>query len=136
MVVALAVLVVLGTIFASVLSGRGHAFRPTLAETRVRRTSGGNLGSVLAVVGIASLVLEAATSWPLSRIPGVAPLIVGVVVTLILGVVVARSATELLTAGLGVGLLILTIGLGGAVQLAIVVALLLWLLGLIRGFFA
>lgn len=136
MLEVLAVLIVLATVFSLLVSGRGHAFRPGLAQTRMQRVSGTNVASVLAIVGVASLVLEFAASSPLSRIPGIAPLIVSAVVILIVGIVVARSATELVLAVLGIGLLITTVGFSGALQLAILVALMIWILGIVRGFFA
>jgi len=94
------------------------------------------LSSILAVVGIAGLILEAGNSAVLSSIPGVAPVLVAISVVLIIGVVVGRGITELIVGMLGVGMLALSVGVSGAIGLAVLVALMLWLLGVVRGLFA
>lgn len=136
MVSVLAILVVLGLVLALMIGGRGHGLRPALANTTVRKATGPNFASMLAVVGIASLILEAASLPVLGEVPGVAPLLVAIAVVLILGVVAARSVTEVILGLLGVGVLILTAGVSGALMLTALVLLMWWLLALVRGFLA
>lgn len=133
MVSVLAVLIMLATVFAVMLGGHGHGYRPGLAKTRMRKASGPNSGSVLAVIGIAGLVLELGNLSFVSGVPGVAPLLVALAVVLIIGVVVGRSVTEIILSILGIGLLVLSVGVSGALTLAILAGLMLWLLGAVRG---
>lgn len=133
MVEPLALLIVLGTVFAIIIGGRGHRFRPGLARTSARKSSGPNAASILAVVGIASLILEAGNLPVLNGIPGVAPLLVALAVVLIIGVVVGRSVTEVMLGLLGVALLVMTSGLEGTITLIILTGLMVWLLGAVRG---
>lgn len=70
---AFAVLIVLGTVFAIMFGGRrGHGFRPGLARTRVRKVSGPNFPTMLAVVAIPALLVEAGSLPVLSTVPGAA----------------------------------------------------------------
>lgn len=134
MVSGLAVLIVLATIFGLMLGRRGHTLRPGLMSTRVRRASGPNLGSMVAVVGVAGLLLEAGNSSVAAVVPGLAPVLVAIAVVLIIGIVVAKSLTELIAGALGIGMLAMTVGVAGAIQLVVLIGLMLWLLGLARGF--
>jgi len=129
----LALVIVLGTVFAIMIGGRGHRFRPGLARTRAKKASGPNAASMLAVVGIASLILEAGNLPVFSGVPGVAPLLVALAVVLIIGVVVGRSVTEVMLGLLGVALLVMTSGVESTITLIILTALMVWLLGAVRG---
>lgn len=133
MVEPLAVLIVLGTVLAIMFGGRGHGFRPGLARTNVRKASGPNFASMLAVVGIAALLVEAGSLPVLNAVPGVAPLLVALAVVLIIGVVVGRGITEVIIGFLAVVVLGMTVGVSGTLTLIVVSALMLWLLGLVRG---
>ncbi len=133
MVGLLAVLIVLGTVFAVMLGGHGHRFRSRLAKTSMRKASGPNAASVLAVVGIAGLILEVGSLQVLSDVPGVAPLLAALAVVLIIGVVVGRSITEIILGVLGIGVLVLSVGVNGTITLVILAGLMLWLLGAVRG---
>jgi hypothetical protein len=127
---AIAVLIALGSVFAVMLRG-GGSFNGRRASTRVRSATGPNLASMLAVLGIAALVIEA------GRLPFLpaeaAPLLAALVVVLVVGTVVAGRVTPVLTALIGVGLLFVTLGPGEAISLAVMAVLLLWLLGALRG---
>lgn len=133
MVEPLALLLVLGTVFAVMIGGRGHRFRPGLARTSARKASGPNAASMLAVVGIAGVILEAGNLPVLNSIPGVAPLLVALAVVLIIGVVVGRSVTEVILGLLGIALLVMTSGVEGTISLVILTGLMIWLLGAVRG---
>ncbi len=133
MVEVLSLLIVLGTVFAIILAGRGHGFRPGLAKTSVRRASGPNAASMLAVVGIAALILEAGNQQVLNGIPSVAPLLATLAVVLIIGVVVGRGVTEVIIGFLAVVVVATTVGVSGTITLIIVTCLMLWLLGAVRG---
>jgi hypothetical protein len=131
----LGVLVILATVYALMLGGRGHSFRPGVARTSVRRARGGNLASMLAVVAIAGLLIKVGES-PLGQIPGVAPVLAGLVVALVIGVAVSRGLTSTIVTLAGFALLATSVGVSGAISLLILVALMLWILGLARGFLA
>jgi hypothetical protein len=129
----LAVLIVLATVLALLVGGRSHGFRPGLAKTRVHTVSGPNFGSVLAVVGIAVLIMEAGSLPVVSDVPGMAPLLVALAVVLIIGVVVGRGITEVVIGFLGVVVLGMTVGVSGTLTLVVISGLMLWLLGAVRG---
>lgn len=127
----LAVLVALGTVLAVMLGGP-RTFSGRRAATRVRSATGPNLSSVLAVVGIAALTLEA------GRLPFLpsqaAPALAALLVVLVVGTVVAERITPMLSALIGVALLLMTLGPDEAISLIVVTLLLLWLLAAVRGF--
>ena len=111
----------------------GRKFNARRANTTVRSASGSNLGTIVAVVALASLVIEAGTLPVVNSLPFAAPAIgMGALMLLILTV---RSPgwSNLIATGLGVALLASTVGLSGSIILAILTSLLLWLLGAMRG---
>jgi hypothetical protein len=136
MVSALAVLIVLGTVFAIMLGGRAHRFRPGLARTRVRKVSGPNFATMLAVLAIAALLVEAGSLPVLSTVPSVAPLLAALAVVLIIGVVVGRGITEVIIGLLAVLVLGMTVGVSGTPTLIVLTAVMLWLLTVVRGWMA
>jgi len=137
MISAFAVLIVLGTVFAIMFGGRrGHEFRPGLARTRVRTVSGPNFGTMLTVVAIAALLVEAGSLPVLSAVPGAAPLLAALAVVLIIGAVVGRGITEVIIGFLAVVVLSMTIGVSGTLTLIVLSALMLWLLAVVRGWMA
>lgn len=136
MVSALAVLIMLGTVFAIMLGGRGHRFSPGLARTRVRKVSGPNFGTMLAVLAVAALLVEAGSLPVLSAVPGAAPLLAALAVVLIIGVVVGRGITEIIIGFLAVVVLGMTVGVSGTLTLIVLSALMFWLLAVVRGWMA
>lgn len=127
----IAVLLALGTVFAVILGGP-RRFSGRRAATSVRSATGPNLSSVLAVVGIAALTIEA------GRLPFLpseaAPAIAALLVVLVVGTVVAGRITPVLMAMIGVALLLMTLGPDEAISLIVITMLLLWLLAAVRGF--
>ena len=128
----LGTVIILGTIFALLLGRGGHEFRPSLASRHGRRRPTANLRAVLGVVALASLIFDLAGS-PIGRIPHVAPILAGTAVILIIGMVILRNFTDLIMGLLSVGALVFAVGIAGAVELGVLVVLMLWLLGAIRG---
>lgn len=128
----LAALVGIGIVLA-VMLGSGRRFNTARAATRVRTAGGPSLGSIIAVVGIAALVFEASKLPIVESTPGAAPLLALLVVVLVVGTVVAGRITPVITAILGVGVLAMSLGLEQAITLVVVVGLLFWMLGLVRG---
>jgi hypothetical protein len=128
-----AILLMLGAVYALALRGRSHRWNPRLGNMRVRTASGPNFATLLGAVGVATLLLNAAKIPALQRHPGYAPILVGVAVALLFGYLIVQDFTKLVVGGIGVVLLIATEGVGNAVSLAILAALLVWLLGAFRG---
>ena len=128
--------IVLGFVFVLLLRGRAHSWRPQLARTSVRRASGPNLGSMLGVVGVATLLLTSTQVPVIAAHPELVPVIVGVAVVLIVGSILAVDLTKLVVAGLGFVIVAATQGMSAAVALTIMIALLLWLFGALRGWLA
>lgn len=125
-----AVLIALGAVF-SVMLGGSRTYSNRRAATSVRSVTGGNFSSMLAVVGIAALVLE---TGQLPFLPTeAAPWLATLAVVLVVGTVVAGRVTPVLTALIGIALLLMTLGLGETLILVVVTLMLLWLLGVLRG---
>lgn len=61
------------------------------------------------------------------------PWLVGGTFALVVGFVVVGDLTKPLVGGLGIAMLLLTEGIAGVIQIAIVLVLILWLLGAVRG---
>lgn len=129
---AIATLLGLGVVFAVMLGGP-RAFNSRRARTRVRSAGGPNLASIIAVIGVAALLIEAGGVPFLASSPSAGPLLALLAVVLVVGTVVAGRITPVITALLGVGLLVLTLGPSEAITLVIISLMLLWLLGLVRG---
>lgn len=133
MIGSVAVLMMLGAVYALALRGRSHRWNPRLGSMRVRRASGPNAATLLGAAGVATLLLNAAKIPALQQHPGYATVLVGVAVTLLFGYLIVQDFTKLVVGGIGVALLIATEGVGNAMSLVILAALLVWLLGAFRG---
>ncbi|MDA8047905.1 MAG: hypothetical protein M0Z30_22180 [Actinomycetota bacterium] len=128
MVAAVAALLFLSVIIA-IAAGRYR--RPQLTYRR-RTTSGPSFTSLIAIVGITELLFRLAQMSAIAFIPGAAKLIAGFGVALVVGLVIARDVVRLFLGLVGLALLVLGTGAAAALELAIVVALLAWLLGAVR----
>jgi hypothetical protein len=128
----IAVLICLGFVFAIMFGG--GSFNGRRAATRVRRASGPNLGSMIAVIGIAGLLLDTASLPAVSRFGGSAEILVLVAVVLIIGTAITGKLTSVVVGMLGLVVAGLTLGVTGTVSLLILIALMLWILGAVRGF--
>ena len=136
MIGALAVLSFMGVVYALLLRGRAHAWNPRRANMRVDSMGGHNLTTMLAVVGLATLVIKLGASSFVVERPFLVPWLAGGVVALVVGYVLLGSVTKVIVAALAIGLLVMNTGITGAIQLCILSALLFWILGAARGWFA
>ena len=129
MVGVIAIAIALGGVFSFML-GRGH-WSPRRARTEVRSATGSNFASVLAIVGIVEISLKLGETVPLGR----AGLVLAVIaIALLVGIVAFGEAGRVVVAILGIALTVIALGPGQAIQVVIVVSLLLWLFGVLRGF--
>lgn len=125
--------VCIGLYFVYALAFGGRSFSSTRAKTRVRSVEGPNLGTMLAVVALGALVLDATSDSRIASLPFAGPVIAVGALILILVIVRSPGLGNVVLAGLGIAVLAVTVGSTGVITLVILVALLLWLLGAIRG---
>jgi hypothetical protein len=130
---ALALILMFGAVFSLLLRGRVHPWNSRLGNMRVRSLTGPNFATLLAILALAELLLRAVELPLLGRVPGLVPLLVAIVFLLIIGYVVVGSLAKVIAGAAGIALLIATEGIAGTLELVIVVGLLLWVLGAVRG---
>lgn len=133
---AIAVLLMLGLVFYVIFGGHTRTWSTRRAETRIRSTSGPNFTSVLAAVAAAGIILKLAQLPFVSGVPGLLPALVSLAVVLVIGIVLAGSLTRLLIGLISVGLLVVSVGFGGALQLIVLVVFMGALLSVARGWLA
>lgn len=133
MIGAIALLLLLGAVFSLLIRGRVHPWNMRLANMNIRSARGPNLTTILAVAGLATLLLKAAQLPFVASRPTLALWLVAGTVALVIGYIIVGDITKLVVGGLGVVLLIFTEGVAGVIQIAILALLILWLLGALRG---
>lgn len=131
---ALVTLIFLGMVLGLALSPTGKAGQ--LRRRRFSARSGPGLASMLAVAGLAALLIEAA-SWPaLAKFSWAPGLLVGGAVLTLIAIATNRSWWEIVSTAVGILLLVATMGVSGALQLVVITALLVWLFNWIRSLLA
>lgn len=129
MVAILTTAVVLTTILS--IAARRHN-SSSGAVYGAKPSNGVGFSGLLTLVGIAALLYRLAAATLIVKLPGAGIMLAMLGALLVVGLVVFRSLVQVFVALVGFGLLLLGVGLAGALELAVVVALLAWLLGAVR----